>query len=363
MCSAGLVMLQDALEIIFLAMLTEKDIDEQKALESKTFDELIGELRKANVNVPKSGTLKALNKQRVITKHYGQLAEPVTVRSYAEAADVALASILPEVLGKTFRDIFLSDLLDECEAREFLNEAATLIDQEKHLDALISIRKAIFVEIESDYAINKWNDADSSEPMGLLGFGRGGLKAPYWTRNKEWIEKNVKDPIDYVQMDHERLRLEGMEWGVNTAELENLRRLTPDVFRPEKGAAWHVQYDMGFPPNEGTKGNARYCLDRAISILLRKQQHIKAKRWAKREVPFDPPTIYLGAPVFERASQDSKVVHHVNSGYEYMTHRVVTGFNPSEQYYDISGWKPDAQSKFGSGWISGYLLVQAENAD
>jgi hypothetical protein len=46
-----------------------------------------------------------------------------------------------------------------------------------------------------------------------------------------------------------------------------------------------------------------------------------------------------------------------------MTHRVVTGFNPGEQYYEISGWKPDAQSKYGSGWISGYLLVQPENAD
>lgn len=363
MCSAGLVMLQDALEIIFLAMLTEKDIDEQKALESKTFDELVSELRKTNVKVPKSGTLKALNKQRVITKHYGQLAEPVTVRNYAEAAEVAIASILQEVLGKSFRDIFLSELLDKGEARDFLNEAAVLIDEGRALDALISIRKAIYVEIEHDYAINKWVDANSRELTGLIGLGRGGHKAPHWTRNKEWIEQNVKDPIDYVQVDHERLRLDGMEWGVSTADLENIRRLTPNVFRPEKDAAWHIKYDMGFPQNEGTNGNARYCLDRAISILLRKQQHTKAKRWAKREIPFDPPTIYLDAPIFERASQDSKVVHHVDLGYEYMTHRVVTGFNASEQYLDISGWKPDAKSKFGSGWISGYLLIQPEDGD
>jgi hypothetical protein len=46
MCSAGLVMLQDALEIVFLAMLTEKDVDEQKALESKTFDELLASLER-----------------------------------------------------------------------------------------------------------------------------------------------------------------------------------------------------------------------------------------------------------------------------------------------------------------------------
>lgn len=77
-------------------------MDEQKDLESKTFDELIGELGKSEVKVPKSGTLKALNKQRVITKHYGQLAEPETVRNYAEASDIAVSKILMQVLGKIF---------------------------------------------------------------------------------------------------------------------------------------------------------------------------------------------------------------------------------------------------------------------
>jgi hypothetical protein len=357
-------MLQDALEIVFLATLNEKNVDEQTVLESKTFDELIGELRKAGVNVPKSGTLKALNKQRVITKHYGQLAEPVTVRGYAEAADAAVSSILLQVLGKDFRDIFLSDLLDAGESRDFLSEAATLLEVDKPLEALIAVRKALFVEIEHEYAINKWADVDAAnEPMGLLALGRGGHKAPYWMRNKQWIEKNVKDPIDYIQIDHERLRLDGMEWGVNTAELENLRRLTPDVFRPEKGGPWHVEYDMAFPANDATLTNARYCVDRAISILLRKQQHAKAKRWPRRETPFDPPTIYLDAPVFERASQQSTSVHRIHSDYDYAIHRIVTGFNPNERFYYISGSKQDPEKEFGSQWISGYLLVQKEDTD
>ena len=358
MCSAGLVMLQDALEIIFLAMLTECDIDEQKALESKTFDELIGELRKLGITVPKSGTLKALNKQRVITKHYGQLAEPVTVRVYADAAEVAVSSILPQVLGKDFRDIFISDLLEPGEARDFLSEAASLLERNQPLDALIAVRKALFVEIEHEYSIDKWSDADSNEIRGLLGLGRGGLKAPYWTRNKEWIEKNVKDPIDYVQIDHERLRLDGIEWGVNTAELENLRRLTPAVFRTDKGSPWHVQYDMSFPPNDATVANARYCLDRAISVLLRKQQHTRAKRWPRRELPFDPPTIYVDAPLYERASQDSKIVHKIHDEFRYTIHRVVSGFNATERFYYIHGSKPEPGNAMGGDWVFGYLLVQ-----
>lgn len=363
MCSAGLVMLQDALEIVFLAMLTEKAVDELKSLESKSFDELIGELRKAGIKVPKAGTLKALNKQRIITKHYGQLAEPVTVRGYAEAAEVALASIVPHVLGLSLRDIFLSELLDEGEARELLNEGAALIDKNQFLDALIAVRKALFVEIEHEYAIDKWADVKADAPIGLLGLTRGGLKAPSWTRNKAWIEANVKDPLDYVQIDHEQLRLDGMEWGVNTAELENLRRLTPSVFRPERGQPWHVQYDMDFPPNEATSENARYCLDRAISILLRKQHHTRIRRWPRREVPFDPPAIYLDAPVYERATQQSIVVHRIQSGYEYTIHQFVTGFNPSERFYHVAGSRDDPDAGGHAGWLFGYLLVQGDVAD
>src|SRR3989442_13071781 len=70
LASAGLVVLQDALELAFYALLIERGVDETKNLESKSFDELVGELKKEGVSVPKSGTLKALNKQRVLTKHY-----------------------------------------------------------------------------------------------------------------------------------------------------------------------------------------------------------------------------------------------------------------------------------------------------
>ena len=194
----------------------------------------------------------------------------------------------------------------------------------------------------------------------FLLFSRGGRKAHYWTRNKEWIEKNVKDPIDYIQIDHERLRVDGMEWGVNTAELENLRRLTPDVFRPESGGAWHVRYDVLFPPNEATQSNARYCLDRAISILLRKQQHTKTKRWPRRDPRSDPPPIYLESPVFEKASQESRVVHRIASEYEYTIDRIVSGFKPEELYYAITGTKPNVGSGVGPDWVFGYLLKQNE---
>ena len=62
--STGLVVLQDALEAVLYALLLERGVDNEKNLERKSFDELIGELKATGVVVPRSGSLKALNKQR-----------------------------------------------------------------------------------------------------------------------------------------------------------------------------------------------------------------------------------------------------------------------------------------------------------
>lgn len=360
MSSAGLILLQDALEIVFLAMLVEQDVDEQKALESKSFDELIGELKKSGVTVPKTGTLKALNKQRVITKHYGQLAEPLTVQTYAEAADVALEAIVLTVLGRRYRDIFLSDLMADGEAKGFLSDAAVKLESGDFLEALILVRKALFVEIEIEYCVHKWSDADPNERLGLLSISRGGMKAPYWTRNRDWIDKNVSSPFDYIQIDHEKLRLDAMEWGINTAELANIRSLTPEVFRSDNDKPWQTQYDLQFPPNEATSENARYCLDRTLSVLLRKQQHKTARRWPSRDVGFDPPTIYLDASVFKKARQDSEVVHQISDHYRYRLMAVVSGFDPTERYYTINVHRPVEGVEFGQDWVHGFLLVQGD---
>ncbi len=361
MSSAALILLQDALELVFLAMLVESNVDEEKSLESKSFDELIGEIRKIGVKVPKSGTLKALNKQRVIIKHYGQLAEPLTVRTYAEAADIAFEAVVRSVLGRNYRDILLTDILNESEAKFFLVNAQDYFEQEKFLDVLIEVRKAIFVEIEIEYCIHRWKDTKRGEGLGLMMLSLGGLKAPYWTRDMEWIKKNVDTPFDFIQIDYEKLRIDAMEWGVNTAELYNIRRLTPDVFREEKDGEWKIKYDLEFPSNEANVNNARYCLDRAISILLRKQQHKTASRWPSQEFCSELPAVYVDAPVYSKARKDSDVVHIINEKFQYILTALISGFDSNEKYYAIQGNPTDKSTGLGSNWFSGFLLKEDDD--
>ena len=207
LASAGLVVLQDALEAVFYALLIEMDIDEAKNLERKSFDELISELKSADVPVPKSGTLKALNKQRVLTKHYAPVAEPTTVRNYFTAAKEAIDSTCKRVLGRSIIDLFIADLLRNGETKTYLKAAEAALSEEHFLEALIEIRKAVYVEFEEDYNVYGWRDYDGRKPFNFLASaGQGGLLAPTRTRSQDWIKKNVKVPTDYIQIDYHNWR-------------------------------------------------------------------------------------------------------------------------------------------------------------
>ena len=366
LASAGLVILQDALEAVFYALLIELGVDEAKNMERKSFEELVGELKAANVAVPKSGTLKALNKQRVLTKHYAQVAEPITVRNYLAAARTAIEATTQTVLGRSIQDLFIADILSKGEAKDYLKAAEKAISEKRFLNALTETRKAVFVEFEEDYNVFGWRDYDGkTQENALASVIRGGWRAPTWTRTKDWIEKNVWVPTDYIQIDYDNWRLQAMEMGIHTVELQNLRRLTPDVFRSARNADWSVTYDARFPTNNATEGNARYCLDRAVSIVLKKQEHAGVRREPAKDVPFDPPPVYIDRVVFEKPSTQSGHVHVVAKGFRYMIHRIVGGFDPSECFYELSVESEEQSEEALLGgsphYFNGYLQILAED--
>jgi hypothetical protein len=355
--SAGLILLQDSLELVVLSLLCELGVDEKVNLERKSFDELVAELRKTGTPVPKTGTIKAMNKQRVITKHYGQLAQPDTVINYYHATKMMIDSSVKHVLGMPIDEIMLTELLEDGEAKEFLECAIKFKDEGSYLECLIETRKAIYVEYEYEYAIHGWVDAPPGEPMGLSFFGRGGLKAPYHTRSKEWIEEHVKTPVDYVQVNHEQIRNDALEWGVNTSTFDNLRRLTPQVFRKNNTSNWCVDYELNFPANEANEANCNYCLDTTINLLLKKKEHVQLRRWPKRDKSSEIPPIYIDHSVYKLARTDSEVVHLVKEGYEYRINKYVSGFSDGEDFLYVTGNLPaDDENKYGSDFISGYLL-------
>lgn len=357
-CTAGIILLQDFVELIVLAVLDQLDADEQRSLESKSFDELLGELKKLKVPVVKSGTIKALNKQRVISKHYGQLSEPASVVNYFNTAVVFADAMLEHVVGKKLQEIFLTDILRDGSEKDLIKDAILSADKDDFLDSLIKLRKAFFISYEREYCIYAFREAEQNLGVwGLLGFSAsGGGKAHSWTRNKTWMDANVKTPSDYIQVDSEKLKTDCMEWGVSTVDTENFRRLTPKVVETEKNV-WHVDYDTNFAANELNVENFNYCLDVVLDFLLKKQEFDTGHKWPKRVKSIPAPPIYIGKPVFESPSPHSRVVGYVNEGFYYTVDRVVSGFDAGERYLYVHLYPQGEEFLLGSH-MWGYMLTE-----
>ncbi|EKO3793774.1 hypothetical protein HAR83_003221 [Vibrio metschnikovii] len=186
-------------------------------------------------------------------------------------------------------------------------------------------------------------------------FSSAGVKAHYGIRNKQWIEKNVRKPIDYVQINHEQLKTDCMEWGVSTVDIENFRRLTPEIVETES-ETWHIEYTPNYVANELNKENFSFCLDILLDFLLKKQEFDLKKKFPKNEKSIPTPPIYVGKPVFEKPSQISNVLTEVTADYYYTVERIVTGFHSNERYLYVHLY-PQNQGITLEGHVWGYLLI------
>jgi hypothetical protein len=352
--SSGLVILQDSLELFFYACLIQLGVDEQRSIKYLPLDKQIEVLRGAGVKMTKTTNISALNNSRINVKHYGKLADPSTVRTYLAACQAVVDSILEQVFGKTLREIMVYDLIKEGELRTYIENACKEIDAGRYYEALVEVRKAIFILIERDYSVEEWRDYDPADrKQGLLAlFGLYGYKAPYYTRNKDWIAKNVKDPFDYVQLDHDNIRLDLIEWGVSTQDFWNIWRLTPRVFYSRKSKIWIVRGELKYLAEASTEENARYCVDRAISLILKKQSHfdyilaLKGSYDKKLKVKIKTDT-----NLYEKATTKSTVTDRLQTGSTFEVEAKVAGLNEENTYFKLAHFDTE-----GGKYYGGYVV-------
>lgn len=356
LASAGLVVLQDAIELVIYSCLIELGADEHKSIETLTFDQLMGELNRLGKPVQKSGTLKALNKQRVIIKHYGQIADPAAVRNYYEAARLSTNALLKDVIGKDLEEILLADAIKDDTIRDHIAKACTDIESRKYFDALVEIRKAIYIAIEEDYSLFDWKDHPRGKELNLFQMlGKGGRKAPWHTQNKEWIEENVHDPFDYIRIDHEKLRIDLLEWGVSTQDFWNIWRLTPKVFFDKDSKSWEINLDLEHFRGGATEQNAHYCLDRAVSLLIKIQSHADLSR----QLDHGPEYFFSvrmkeDQPLYSKASTKSFTKHILRKEQVYRADSIVSGLSEENDFIKIVHTQSE-EPKF----LYGYALFES----
>lgn len=352
--SAALTIAQDAMELVIVGALLELEVDQRSSLENLSFSKLLSKLKQENISVPKTGTLKALHKQRNLVKHHGQVGEPETIRNYVSAARMAADALLRQVVNDDLLGIAAHQFLKDGEAKEFIREAESLIESKNFFQALVQIRKALFVEIEVEYVIEDWTKTEENPP-GFLDFLRKeGMKAPWYTKSPEWIRNNVRDPFDYIQLDHEQIRLDLLEWGASTQDFWNLWRLTPPVFRSKYSQKWMVKRAIKHIKTGATEENARYCLDRAVSLLERKQKHFDLSQWLHESSPNQLRVrAKENANVFKKADRNSEIEGKLQKGEIYGAASVVPGLYAEGEWFVRITHLQEEEPKF----LSGYSLL------
>lgn len=345
--SAGLVVLQDAVELVFYACLIEMGVDESKAVESFTFDQLVGELKRVGLVVAKSGTLKAMNKQRVLIKHHAQLADPAAVQQYFDASRLATDGLLTQVIGKPLQQVVLADAITKEELRTLVEEATACIEERRYMDSLIATRKVLFLAVEIEYDIARWKDYDPAQPATSFRHLMGN-KAPYHTRNKQWIKDHVLNPVDYLQLDLKGVETEMMELGIDPVEFLNVWRLTPTVY-PVSDSVWAVKMEPR-THTSATEETARYCLDVVVSILLHQQLRKSLSRFP--EYRSWKVRLLRSQAVLKRASLDSEPAGVVlEEGGMCNGLFQVTGFDGIGEFVYVFSFEREGRFHFFEGYI------------
>jgi hypothetical protein len=337
---AAVNLMQDAVEAFLIAVGDHVNAAIDQNTKFDKYFVLINE-RIAPKELPFRSKLLRLNRVRVDSKHYG--IQPA--RDECDRVAVSVREFFEEVssslLGSPFATVSAIDLIDDGEIKDLLLEAKTAREAGDLAGCTIGCRKAIFVAIEQDYDIAEYKDG---EPKGLLA---GWSNAPFFAKSKEYIEKTVDNPTDFIVLDHSRVNQELLTKGVDTTAFWNIRRLTPEVYRT-KEKLWVVKDDFAKLDEKLLADKADYVFSTAVDIILA----IHTSRRAVRQQEHGRYYIALArenVPIYAKADVKSKVVGTTPAG----MNRIDTAFRVAGLEDDGPYWHVRHMEK--DFWLWGYI--------
>lgn len=333
--SISINLLQDSLEAFLLAVAEQVNA----VVTAKTsFDQYLDliDAKIAPKQLPFRARLIALNKLRVNSKHYGLAPSDAEVMELLVTAREFLEEVTESVFSAPLASISLIDLVNDGEAKDLLRNAEKMLLEANYVQCLFECRKALFVRIESDYDVAPFLDEGNQGILFLLG-----KKSPRYARTKEYIDEQVKEPTDYIVLDHGEVDIDLMKRGIDPLLFWNVWRLTPSVYRAEKGKAWVQKREFSKLEAEGIKERAEYVLDTCISLLVTADTKAAATKWTNhRKYRVDLKREQV--PVFEKASLESSIATTTPIGVKQVHVDYATeGLDGDSIFWHVSHWEDD----------------------
>ncbi len=302
-------LMQDAVEAFLLAIAEHVGarLDEHTAFD-KYFVEINAKI--APPDLPFKQKLLRLNRIRVDSKHHG--IQPA--RDECERLGVSVREFFDEVTSRTFNASFSTisalDLLDDGLVKSVLIEAREALEKQDYYTTAVSCRKVLYLEIEKDYNIYKFRGEAETGALGLLGMSSN---APYWAQKKEYIEKNVKSPTDYIMLDRDRVNADLLKRGVRPEEFWNIWRLTPEVIQ-NTDSSWTVKEEFDKLNRDRLAEHADYIFSTTVDFALSIHSNRRSMRWSERNQIWDIGLKREAVPVFEKADLKSAISGNTPKG-------------------------------------------------
>jgi hypothetical protein len=294
---AGVNLLHDAVEAFLWAAVAHLNRSKEKMEIAALMDAVDVGIERAKL--PFRGQVLKLNKVRISSKHFGIQPE----RTEAQRLLTAMSEFLREgsrmVFDVDFATVSMVDLLPDGDVKSHLKKAESLLQQKEYWNSIIESRASSYSLIDEHYNIAKFKS-----PI-ALGLGAYSL-APYWTRSIEWIEKNVRDPFDYIQLDNDGIEKKLLSAGIPPETYWNLQKMAPDLYLSQ--GVWHVKDDPRKEAEFGNEETATYCLEIAVELALGHEAYNQRLRSAAGGYSLNVTVQDWAVPVYEKADRASPVI-------------------------------------------------------
>ena len=316
----GVILLQDSVEIFLLAVCEQLNIslDERVA-----FPGLLSKIeKKINEEIPLKRQMLNLNTQRVNIKHLG-FSPPNydDCKEFVNEVKLFFLEVSNRYLKTDYESISFLELLKNDKVKELLEQAENFYKNKKFKECQINCRKALYLEFEKDYDIRGFereselsasNDLQNSLQRLLSTF----TKAPSYARNMQYIEKNVKEPVDYIVIDRISFEIDLKNYGINSLDFRNIRNITPNMYYFEDEDEWAIKDEYKY--ENYNEENAEYCLRKTIEILLLKQRYFEKTMYSPLSKKLKSMIIKnRKANIYKKASTYSSVVYRLKEDCQY----------------------------------------------
>jgi len=317
---AGIILLQDSVEIFLLAVCEHLIITLEGYV---SFPQLLLKIeKKVNDVIPLKRNMLNLNSQRVNIKHLGFLPPNYDdCKELVNTVKLFFQEVSNRYLKTNYEAISFINLLKNHKTIDLLGQAENFYNNKKYKECQRNCRKALYLEFEKDYDIrgfeqesdlNLSTDLINNLPRLLANF----TKAPSYARNIQYIEKNVKEPIDYIVIDRIPFEIDLRNYGINSLDFWNIRNITPHMYYFEDVDEWVIKDE--YKNYNYNKENAEYCLKKTIEILLLKERYDKKVKYSKLKKKSKSVIIKdTKANIYKKASTYSGVVYKLEEDCKY----------------------------------------------